>query len=219
VRSAESLEAIRSEGRRILDLGRRDPSRPVPQYPGWTMTDLVSHTASVLGRTISICRDHPTERIAVAARPEGLDVFDWYEATLDEMVATLEESDPETPVWGFWPRPSIGLWERRMVIETGIHRWDAGQALGEEGPLHETVAVSGLEEYADMWLPRLGEMPILEVTATDLGRSWVYGSGTPVATVGGTASDLYLRLMSRPSPVTLPYKWAVAVDALEPPKR
>ena len=62
-----------------------------------------------------------------------------------------------------------GAWERRMVIETGIHRWDAEQAFGDPGALTDLVALSGLNEFETMWLPRLGELPVLEVKAVDLG--------------------------------------------------
>ncbi len=217
--SAEYLGTIRSEGLRIVDLARRDPARPVPQYPGWAMSDLANHIASIQGRTTAICREKPTERPSAPHLPHGVDVVDWCEANLTEMLQALEESDPDTAVWGFWSDSSIGLWERRMVIEAGIHRWDADQAFGEEHGLMEIVALSGLNEYADMWLPRLTPVPTIELVATDLGRSWVYGPGAPEATVRGGASDIYLRLMSRPSPVELPAKWAEAVDSLEPPRR
>jgi hypothetical protein len=106
-----------------------------------------------------------------------------------------------------------------MVIETGVHRWDAEQAFGDPGALTDLVALSGLNEFETMWLPRLVELPVLEVKAVDLGRSWMFSSGSPLRTVSGTASDLYLRLMSRPSPVELPLQWATAVDALEPPPK
>ena len=217
--SADSLATIRSEGEHIIAQAHRDRERPVPQYPGWVMGDLMSHLGSVHARTALICREHPTERPAAPQTPEGADVLEWCAASLDEMVTALEASDPTTPVWGFWDKSSLGLWERRMLIETGIHRWDADQAFGEEGPLTDTVALSGLDEYASMWLSRLGEVPPIEVEATDLGRSWAYGSGAPEARVSGTASDVYLRLMSRASLVTLPETWATAVDALEGPKR
>jgi uncharacterized protein (TIGR03083 family) len=220
VLSAEHLESIRIDGERILELARRDHDRPVPQYPGWTMTDLVAHVGSILGRTSQICRDLPTERLSAPRPAEEDDVLDWYEGNLTEMLAMLEEADPDAPVWGFWPDPCLGLWERRMVIETGVHRWDADQAFGEESALGDLVALSGLNEFEDMWLPRLPELPVLEVKAEDLGRTWVIGSGgSPLRTVSGTASDLYLRLMSRPSPVELPRPWAAAVDKLEPPPR
>ena len=81
------------------------------------------------------------------------------------------------------------------------------------------MAVSGLDEYEGMWLPRLGEMPGLTLTATDEGRTWVFGSGGPAAEVAGTASDLYLRLMTRPSDVELPKVWGAAVDGLPPPPK
>jgi hypothetical protein len=81
------------------------------------------------------------------------------------------------------------------------------------------VSRSGLDEFNDMWLPRLGELPPLEASATDLGLVWVLGNGAPVSALEGTGSDIYLRLMSRPSPVSLPPVWAEAVDALEPPRR
>jgi hypothetical protein len=136
------------------------------------------------------------------------------------MLGTLEQADPDAAAWGFWPDPSLGLWERRMVIETGLHRWDADQAFGEASGLGDLVALSGLNEFEDMWLPRLPELPVLEVKAEDLGLTWVFGTGgSPLRTVTGTASDIYLRLMSRPSPVELPNQWAAAVDGLEPPPK
>jgi uncharacterized protein (TIGR03083 family) len=216
---ADELEVIGGEGLQILELARRDPDRAVPQYPEWTMADLLAHVGSILGRTTLVCLERPTERVSAPGVPKGEDPFDWYRSTLDEMIQTLGESDPDTPVWGFWPSSSIGLWGRRMVIETGVHRWDADRAFADPGPLIDPVALAGLEEYAAMWSPRLGEIPSLEVTATDLGKSWVYGSGTPRAEISGTASDIYLRLMSRPSPVVLPEDWGVAVDNLTPPPK
>lgn len=217
--SAENLAGIESEGHRLGEAARRDPERPVPQYPDWTLADLASHTASIHGRTALICRELPSERVSAPRLPEGMDPIDWYEETLDDMLEALREADPDAPCWGFGPEPNVGFWERRMVIETGVHRWDAYQAFGEEDRLTDLVARSGLDEFGDMWLPQLGEVPTLRVTATDMSRSWVYGEGEPSASVEGTASDIYLRLLSRPSPVDLPEEWAEAVDGLAPPPK
>lgn len=218
--SAENLAGIESEGRRLALAARRDPQQAVPQYPDWTLADLASHTASIHGRTTLICRDLPTERVSAPRLPDGKDPIDWYEETLDEMLAALTAADPDSECWGFGPQPAVGFWERRMVIETGVHRWDAYQAHGEEDRLTDLVARAGLEEFADMWLPHLGDVQTLQVNATDLDRAWRYGEGEPTATVDGTASELYLRLVSRPSPVELPADWAAAVDGLaSPPKR
>jgi hypothetical protein len=136
------------------------------------------------------------------------------------MLTALEQSDADAPVWGFWRESTMGLWEKRMVIETGLHRWDAEQAFGDPAPLTALVGRIALDEFGDMWVPRLGEVPgVLEVTATDLGESWSFGSGSGKGTATGSASDIYLRLMSRPSPVHLPDEWATVIDALEPPPK
>jgi uncharacterized protein (TIGR03083 family) len=183
------------------------------------MTDLVAHVGAIHGRTTHICRELPIERPSAPRPADEDDVLDWYEANLSEMLATLKTADPEARAWGFWPDPSLGKWETRMVIETGVHRWDADQAFGDPGPLSDLVASSGLDEFEHLWLARLPELPMLEAKAEDLGRAWVLGSGSAGYTVTGTASDIYLRLMSRPSAVELPHHWAAAVDALEPPPR
>lgn len=217
--SAENLASIESEGRRLGTYIRRDPERPVPQYPEWTMADLASHTASIHGRTTQIVTELPADRISAPRLPDGADVADWYDETLDAMLAALTGADPETACWGFGPSPSVGFWERRMVIETGVHRWDAAQAFGEEDRLIDNVARSGLDEFGDMWHPHLGKVSTLRVTASDLGRSWVYGEEEPSTDVEDTASNVYLRLVSRTSPVDLPEDWAAAVDGLAPPPK
>lgn len=214
---AENLASIESEGRRLAEAARSDPTRSVLQYPGWTLADLVSHTASIHGRTILICRDLPVERISPPRLPDGKDPVQWYEETLEEMLAALEAADPDTPAWAFGPEQKLGFWERRMVIETGVHRWDAHQAIGEPSPLTERVALCGLDEFGDMWLPHCGEVSTLEVVDEESGRSWRYGQGEPETTVVAPKSELYLRLVSRPSSVQLPDDWAGGVDGLAPP--
>lgn len=220
MRLAENLAGIESEGRRLTQAARRDPERPVPQYPGWTLADLASHTASIHGRTALICRELPEERVSAPRLPEGMDPIDWYEETLDEMLQALTDADPDAECWGLVAHSNVGFWERRMVVETGVHRWDAYQAHDEEDRLTDLVARSGLEEFEDLWLPHLGDVQTLQVAATDLDKTWVFGDGDPTRSVEGSGSDLFLRLMSRPSPVVLPDDWAAAVDGLaRPPKR
>lgn len=214
--SAENLRVIESEGRRLALAAKRDPARPVPQYPGWALADLISHTASIHGQTAEVCRDLPTESVSTPGPPEGVDVHDWYDATLDEMLAVLTAADPTSPCWGFGPGSNVGFWERRVVTETGVHRWDADQAFGEEDDLDEVVAHRGLDEFGHVWLPLLSGVQTLQVTATDLGESWIYGKGDPTATVEAPASALVLRLMSRPSSVELPEDWTRAIDGLVP---
>jgi uncharacterized protein (TIGR03083 family) len=219
VLSADNLASIEAEGRRLGAIARSGPEEEVPQYPGWTLDDLAYHTAAIHGRTLRVIRERPLERVSSPRCPEGMSVLDWYDRTLDELLGVLGEADPTVEVWGFGPRPTVGFWERRMAIETGVHRWDAEQALGVPEPLSDHVALSGLDEFAELWLPFLGDVGPLRVTATDHDRTWEFGSGATGSPLVGSASDIFLRLMSRPSPMSLSDDWAAAVDGLAPPPR
>lgn len=214
--AAEDLAAIEREGQRIIAHGRKAPDRIVPQYPSWTLRDLVLHVASIHGRTAMICETLPQERIPAPEPPPETDAFDWADAQLERMLRGLRSADPSLEVWAFVADRRLAFWRRRMVIETGVHRWDAQAATEAPEPLPPIVAAHGLDEFGDMYLPRLVDVPPVELHATDLGRSWRLGGGGPAGKVSGTASDLYLRLMSRPG-ARLPAQWERAVDALPTP--
>jgi len=218
VLSVENLSVIEAEGARILELGRRNPDLSVPQYPEWTVRDLISHTASIHGRTTLVCQTLPLKRISAPRLPEGADELDWYEETLAGMLASLRAADPTSEVWAFDSVGTIAFWERRMVVETGVHRWDAEQAFGEPDPLLDEVSRAGLDEFPVMWLQHLGELPPLQLRATDLDETWVYGTDHPEQIVEGTASEIYLRLMARQG-VELPESWAKAIDRMAPPPK
>ena len=217
--SAENIASIESEGRKLARAARRDPDRAVPQYPGWSLADLASHTASIHGRTVLVCEQLPSERISAPRLPEGADPVDWYEENLESLITALEHSDPSRVGWVLGSGQTVGFWETRMVVETGVHRWDAEDAFDEAGDVTSHVALTGLDEFDDLWLPHLGQVGPLRVTAEDLGRTWLYGSGEEPVEVSGTASDLYLRLVGRPSDIDLPDEWATAIDSLAPPPK
>ncbi len=212
----EDLAATEGEGRRIIEFGRRAPARKVSQYPTWTLRDLVIHVAGVHARTAMVCRTLSAERPPIPHLPAGADAFDWATEQLEQMLAAMRATDPDASAWTMVADPAVRFWGPRMVIETGVHRWDAQGALEEPEPLLPIVARHGLDEFADLYLPRLGELPAIELTATDLGRTWHFGTRAPVEPIEATASALFLRLMSRPG-AQLPAEWEAAVDALGSP--
>ncbi|HEX6947778.1 MAG TPA: maleylpyruvate isomerase family mycothiol-dependent enzyme [Acidimicrobiia bacterium] len=211
------LAAIESEGRRLIAAARLDPGRRVPQYPNWTLADLAAHTGSVHALATKVVDTRATERVTRPTLPEGRDALDWADQKLTQLISVFRYADPDVPVWGFGDGSTVAHWVRRMLVETGVHRWDAQHTIGETGPLADLVASTGLDEFSDMWFPLMTDPTTLQVRATDLDRTWTYGDGPPAHTVEGSASDLYLALMTRPSPVTLPEEWAVACATLPPP--
>lgn len=214
--SDEAIAVIEDEGRRIIELGRRAPDAAVPQYPTWTLRDLVIHIGGVHARTADICATLPQDRIPTPEPPADADAFDWAEEQLERMLDGLLTADPEAQVWTFVTDKRLRGWERRMLIETGVHRWDAQGVLGTPEPLLPLVAGHGLDEFPDLYLPRLGDLPAIELTAVDLGCTWRYGGGEPAIIIEGPASELFLRLVSRPG-VALPEAWERAIDALPTP--
>ncbi len=198
---------------------RRDPDVAVPHYPDWSLADLASHTGSIFGRTTVVATELPTEKVSAPRLPEGADPIDWYEEQLEAMLEALVAADPEASCWAFAHGSNVGFWEVRMVCEIGVHRWDAFEAHGEADRLLDVVATLGLEEFRLWYVPMIDAGGGLELHATDLDQTWVYGE-PPTTRIEGSASDLYLRLMQRTSPVALPEDWAEAVDAFgKPPKR
>ena len=163
-----------------------------------------------------ICETLPASRVPSPTLPGGEDPFDWAAEQLARMLEGLAMADPAAQVWTFTDDPTLEFWVRRMVVETGVHRWDAHSAVGEPVELLTIVSGHGLDEFTTLYLPRLGQVQTIELTATDLARSWRFGEGEPTTRVEGEASDLFLRLMSRPG-VELPADWAEAVDSLGSP--
>lgn len=212
----DNLDVIEHEGWHLIELGRQAPGTIVPQYPTWTLRDLTLHVAGIHARTALICESLTQERIACPELPAGEDPFDWAAEQLSRMLMGLSSADPDAAVWTFTNDPALWFWIRRMVIETGVHRWDAQAAIEDPSPLLPAVSGHGLDEFPDLYLPRLGDVQTIELTARDAGHSWRFGPGEPTAHVEGKASDLFLRLMSRPG-VELPDDWARAVDSLGSP--
>ena len=216
--SAENLASIEADGAELGRIVRANPDQAVPQYPGWSLSDLAQHVAWAQGRAVTICEERATDRIKGPRLPEGMDPADWYDETLARLLEMLRSSDPETPVWGLGEMATIGFWERRMVIETAVHLWDARQAVGAAAAIGTHAALAGLDEYEERAL-LLGALPALAIEATDCGRSWLFGRGAATAAVSGSASDILLRIYSRPSPVVLPDVWAETLDALSAPPK
>ncbi len=211
------LDLIRAEGSALGRAARIDPTRPVPRYPGWSVADLVVHIGSVHRRTLRIVEERaqePVDRV-YPDTDEPDEVLAWYDDGLEALADAFEVTDKELEVWGLVPSCNVGWWQRRMAVETSIHRWDAESAHGPAREIDAELAVDAIDEFGQLPAFRLARAKlgepgtVLMLSATDQSASWrlVQGDDSVTlgradeaeggATVSGTASDLYLDMVGR----------------------
>ena len=227
------LAALRADGPALrAAAAEAGAASPVPSCPPWTVADLVSHAGSVLswvrGFVASRATTMPAPRREPAPRPDWPALLDWYDRQLAETGGTLEALDPELPAWNWAPQAKrVGFWHRRLAHELAMHRWDAQLSLGRPEPIEAKLAVDGVSEVLDTWLPagrRSGPTDrhgVVLLTATDASQEWfvrLRGAGVALldtstildsddhharAGAAGTASDLLLMLWGRVLPDVL----------------
>lgn len=150
------LDALRTDGAALAVAARAGLDAGVPSCPGWTVRDLVVHTANVYKHKGEIVRDLITEPYDSTDEeaPEGDgELVEWFEGWLGQMADTLQAADPDAPAWNWSDGDhAVGFWHRRMAQETAVHRWDAQNATGDPAPVAAELAADGIDEllYAFM---------------------------------------------------------------------
>jgi uncharacterized protein (TIGR03083 family) len=191
----------------LLDgLTKADLERPVPSCAPWDLYELTDHLGNGnLWVATAVRERHGRNDQERTAPHEPASLRTWFQSTVEEVGSVLDVP-PETEAWTFsslMPR-TVGFWQRRRAHETRMHRWDAEHTLGAPEPFEPELAADAVTEVFELFAPRMVQRGIaaepsaaLKVSATDIGRSWNYGPGAPVAELAGTASDLALRLWNR----------------------
>ena len=149
------LEHLRTDGDALLAAAERDLEATVPSCPEWTTTELLDHMA-FLFRWWAVCL-REGRRVKRSAVPAGDDdPVTGYRTALDEVVAVLGATDPEAPSESFAGPATARWWFRRAAQETTVHRWDAESATGTPSPIDRELAVDGVDELCDVFLPMVG---------------------------------------------------------------
>lgn len=215
------LDALRSEGARLGCAARgAGMAAPVPTCPGWSVADLLAHTAGVYRHKTHLLRSGAVERPTGEAwrrpaRPPGEAAAE-FDEELAALVDALAAVDPATPSWTWGPAGgTAAFWFRRMAQETVVHRADAEAAAGAVSPVATDLAVDGVDEVLDLFLVArvgpgaLGGPPAtVHLHATDGPGEWLVhlgpeglrttrGHAKGDAAARGSASDLLLWLWGR----------------------
>ena len=204
---------------RAAAAGRLDAA--VPPCPGWTVRDVVEHTATVYAHKSTIVENNLTES-PDPWPPEWdfTDPLEFYDEQLARVLGTLGSRDPAASA-GTWyePEQTVGFWVRRMMQETVIHRADVESAAGPPTRIDPDVAVDGIDELVERMLcydteayaeagVGAGQRVVIEAG----GNAWAVTLGPEAATfsrtvpddtdalIGGEPSEVLLALWNR-----LPY--------------
>ena len=148
------LELLGTDGRLLLRAAAGDLTAAVATCPGWTVADLLAHTAEVY--------EHKLRCIQLAGvRPDpwpptwpgGRNPLEWCADAHARLLEVLAGTDSAAPSWTWWPRDqTAGFWVRRMAQETAVHRVDAQSARGQQTAVDAELARDGIDEVLTMML-------------------------------------------------------------------
>jgi uncharacterized protein (TIGR03083 family) len=188
---------------------------PVPSCPGWTVADLLWHLTEVheFWKTIVAERRSTWEGYQEPPRPVDEGLADMYRRGRVELLKTLGEADPASPVWTWSSDKTAGFVIRRMTQETAVHLWDAGDAAGMVKAVEPALASDGIDEFLTYFIddPVEGAAPVggsVHLHCGDVPGEWTVregGDGFVVArehskgdcAIRGAASDILLALWRR----------------------
>lgn len=151
----------------------------VEACPGWTLEDLLVHTGGIFSFVTGVLahRDGPHGR--ERGPQDGTPVIDWFENTAHTLVDSLTATGDDEPCWNWAGAEQTGaFWVRRMAQEAAIHRFDAElAATGTAAAIDEAIAVDGIDEFVDVFLPRMDATPPAELVGRSIHLHAADGAG------------------------------------------
>jgi len=212
------IEAIRTHGYRLADGAEAAGlDAVVPSCPGWTVADLVGHADTVCQFWAAIASGALADPADFVPRPDvpPAGVLDGFRAEVDALAGGLAPLDPAQPCWTWTDDHTVGFVQRRLAHELAVHGWDATAARGQGIPIEADLAVDGVDEYLDVFVPTNaahadGAALSGHLHATDADGEWVVATGDGAwrverahakgdVAIRGTASDLVALLWGRRS--------------------
>lgn len=165
------LDALEAESEAFLSAAAAVPlDTPVKVCGAWTMDDLIGHQAFVWGFATANVASGGEKTSPATAKPEDASkVIEWAASVRTTMLETLRAADPAAPAWSFAPPfQTAGFWQRRMMAETIVHRWDAESASGSTNPIDPALASESIDEYTEVGLGFSSGRPNREYPASSL---------------------------------------------------
>jgi uncharacterized protein (TIGR03083 family) len=205
-----------------------DPDRlglEIPHVEGWTVQSVIGHTAWTFRFSrlaIEAAPESPPSRASVPEPPPSDELLDWYRVSVEDLLKTLDDVDPNKLSPSFTGPQKARWWFRRMAHEVSIHRWDAQSAFTSPTPIDVAQARDGIDELLDVYGNRRMDFSVLDgqddtihLHATDIDDgewmlrlgpesiTWSHGHEKGDVAARGPVSDLLLLMWSRIPPARL----------------
>lgn len=193
------VDALHRDGELLLTSADGMLDAQVPQCAGWSVRDVVGHVGAVYGHKIAALRlgRQPREgewTLWPNSDVPADDVVDWCHGLLHDLAAELCHGVSTDPAWTWWPPDQTrGFWQRRMALETAVHRTDVESAVGDLSPIAADLAADGVDEVLSVMLVDSGfDRP------TSTGVDGARATATiGTVSISGDPSDVLLWLWGR----------------------
>ncbi|MBB5938330.1 maleylpyruvate isomerase family mycothiol-dependent enzyme [Streptomyces zagrosensis] len=135
-----------------------DLSATVPSCPDWTLEQLIRHVGSSHRMVDTVVRTRAAGPVTddfsgITDGPQtggASALVGWLLDSAEQLAETLREAGPDVEVWTPIPGGTSGLWARRTVHETLVHRADAALATGRPFTCDPQVAVDTIDEWLEI---------------------------------------------------------------------
>jgi uncharacterized protein (TIGR03083 family) len=193
------FELLRSDSDRLVAMGQRGLDESVPSCPGWTVADLLRHTAEVYENKIRVMQlgdwpdPWPPDDFATR-EPVG-----FLESATERLFEEFARHSPDDKTITFFPgADTVRFWIRRMAQEAVVHRYDGELAHSETTPAADDLAVDGVDEVLRVFLgdPDWANYDVIKraveavvLLRTD-GHEWYADVRDKVATISSTGDAM-----------------------------
>ena len=192
----------------------------IPACPDWSVRDLYSHLVGVYRHKIVALDTGAAPELTTGSwgdLPENEDPREVLRREYLQLKSRLESMPSDTPTWSWWPdEQNVGFWQRRMALETVVHRWDLQSAKLPENLLTAVpidLANDGIDELLSWLAWPWDEQPQPEANGQRVGintptASWIVelhptrvlvsrGNAVTQASISGDPSEVMLYLWGR----------------------
>lgn len=150
-------EAIAGGSDAIAYVLALDSGRAVRSCPGWDVGELAGHVGLLyerVGEQVRRRSPEPLRRSDLRSPPVGPARAGWLREASRGLIEAFAGADENAPA-GRWRDRVVtaGFWRRRMAHETVVHRVDAEDALGRAVVLEADLAVDGIDEVLELFVP------------------------------------------------------------------